>query len=519
MAWYNKYRPNSFDDVLGQELVKSVLTNSLTKNKIKHAYLLSGPKGVGKTTLARIFAKELNQINTNSEASIDIIEMDAASNTGIDDIRQLINSAKTPPISGQYKIYIIDEVHMLSKQAMNALLKILEEPPSYIVFLLATTNPEKIIPTVISRLTKLNLSGHNINHIIEKLRSIASLENINIDSESLNLIAKRAGGSQRDAINLLETISTYELDKYDISKTSELLGTLPLDLLDKLIAEISNSSITSETITKVEASGIDPDSLLAQLLDHLLDLSFINSSTNSTLINNIAQVISYQLPISSTTSAIALIVSNYQANIIDPKTNPNLNNQKIVPTLPKKPIVTTEPKSDLYQEIPLTHKNLENFLEELKKDSPPMIKMILTDLFIGSVETNSICLCVTNGIIESQIKSDKNFQWLKQKLNDNFDNEVNIEIQVQKPTSSPNHTQNTVDEEDFILESGKTHEIEIDNQSIDSQVKKIDNSKIFYKIYKQLPKEIADSSIPVYTEQIPNPNTIEESITDIFELE
>ena len=309
MAWYNDYRPTNFDQVIGQNLVKTVLQNALELNKIKHGYLLSGPKGVGKTTIARIFANELNSLNSNPQASMDIIELDAASNSGVDNIRQLIDSAQTPPFAGKYKIFIIDEVHMLSKSAMNALLKILEEPPAYLIFLLATTNPEKLLPTVLSRLTKLALTSHSIEDIVSQLGIIATKEKMDIDEESLILIAKRSSGGQRDAINLLETLFSYGLEKYSIKETSNLLGLINSEIFD----QISNLFLTQDfaqiktIIQDIENIGLDGEGFLAQFLDYLLESVFDKPSASQRLILPVASILDLKLPINTIHSAFALI--------------------------------------------------------------------------------------------------------------------------------------------------------------------------------------------------------------------
>ncbi len=313
MAWYNKYRPQNFEDVIGQQLVKSVLQNSITQNKIKHGYLLSGPKGTGKTTLARIFANQLNQLGTNPEARIDIIELDAASNTGVDNIRQLIDSAQTPPFAGKYKVYIIDEVHMLSKSAMNALLKILEEPPSYLIFLLATTNPEKLLPTVLSRLTKLSLTSHSEVDIVSRLQFIAKEENVLIDSESLQLIAKRANGGQRDAINLLETLYSYNLTSYTLTETTKLLGLLPIHTLEQISVDLINQSTSlGKQLTVIQQTGIDGESFLGQWLEYLLSQSFEGQSQLDSLIIPIAEILNLRLPINTVVASLALVQAKFR---------------------------------------------------------------------------------------------------------------------------------------------------------------------------------------------------------------
>jgi DNA polymerase III subunit gamma/tau len=309
MAWYNIYRPSNFEDVSGQQTVKSVLQNALTQKKVKHGYLLSGPKGTGKTTLARIFANSLNDLSNNPQASMDIIELDAASNSGVDNIRNLIESAKTAPFAGAYKVYIIDEVHMLSKTAMNALLKILEEPPEYLVFLLATTNPEKLLPTVLSRLTKLALTSHTLQDIIDRLDYIARTEKMQIDQASLELIAKRANGGQRDAINILETLYSYGLNNYTIKETAELLGLLPSELLREVaqVFIIQDFTVIKQMIVKVETVGLDGESFLGQLLGYLLEQSFEVNSNFDSLIIPIAEILDLKLPINTIAASFALI--------------------------------------------------------------------------------------------------------------------------------------------------------------------------------------------------------------------
>jgi DNA polymerase III subunit gamma/tau len=336
MAWYNIYRPSKFEDVSGQAIVKSVLQNALLHNKVKHGYLLSGPKGTGKTTLARIFANNLNDLDNNSQASMDIIELDAASNSGVDNIRNLIESAKTAPFAGAYKVYIIDEVHMLSKSAMNALLKILEEPPEYLVFLLATTNPEKLLPTVLSRLTKLTLTSHTLQDIIDRLKFIAKTEKMSIDQGSLELIAKRAGGGQRDAINILETLYSYGLDKYTLTETTNLLGLLHTELLSEIAGVFAQQDFVAikEMITKVEKVGLDGESFLGQLLGFLLEQSFEVGGGFDSLIIPVAEILDLKLPINTISASFGLIQAKLkEKNIASTNTNFASADQKKNPSV------------------------------------------------------------------------------------------------------------------------------------------------------------------------------------------
>ncbi len=337
MAWYNKYRPANFAAASGQTLVKKVLQNSVksvfsVNPKVKHAYLFSGPRGTGKTSLARIFAKAINcndQKSTDQgeacgvcdvckNGQIDIIELDAASNTGIDNIRDLIEAANTPPFISRYKVYIIDEVHMLSKAAMNALLKTLEEPPSYIVFLMATTDPEKILTTILSRVTHLKLINHSLSDISKLLLSICKQENQVVEIDAIELIAKMAAGGLRDAINLLETVTNYGLEKYTEAEVAQILGVLPSHRLQELADSFLSVDFLDlkENIAIFEDLGTDPELLLAQLLDYLLTASLesyldpksiFNSKIYKELIQVLADLLSQNLAVASIKSALILI--------------------------------------------------------------------------------------------------------------------------------------------------------------------------------------------------------------------
>jgi DNA polymerase III subunit gamma/tau len=549
MAWYNKYRPQKFSDVIGQTLVKSVLQNSLEKDRIKHAYLFYGPKGVGKTTLARIFANNLNDIENLPEANIDLIEMDAASNTSIDDVRQLIESAKTPPLVGKYKIYIIDEVHMLSKPAMNALLKILEEPPVYLIFLLATTNPEKLIPTVLSRLTKLNLSSHSTQDIVDTLKVVVSGENLNIDEDSLKLIAKRSSGSLRDAINMLETIASYELEKYTLAQTTELLGLLPEELLLNIAQTlVKGEFVTADAISKLESTSIDGETFLGQFLDFLLTRSFEGDKSFNNIILPIASILDLKLPITSITSSIALVqVKISQSGITQTlKKNPEPKPIKtpdviitpvekvIEPTLIQDKVnvdisdenrstqqqtfeketkdkeVLNPSNSSLDNPSNITPDQIVNFFKSQNNtsDAPPILKMMVNDITIEDISANSIQIGVSNSIFLAQLNSQKLNLWITQKLSDYFGRPLKIEPKVRDSNKSTPSTQ--VVKPDIVQESRSSYNTTPRNTSNFSDTstkpkKDHNNPGIFYEVYNTLPANVDPEKVKVFKGEIPKP--------------
>ena len=223
LALYRKYRPVDFDNVYGQEEVVTVIKNAINNNMVSHAYLFCGPRGTGKTTIAKIIARMVNCENLidgkpcgkcynciNFLNSNDIVEIDADSNNGVDEIRELRDKINLVPSNAKYKVYIIDEVHMLTTQAFNALLKTLEEPPAHVIFILATTEPHKIPLTIASRCQKFRFTKINSKKIVDRLREIAKLENIAIDEDALYEIARISDGGMRDAINFLDQLVAYD---------------------------------------------------------------------------------------------------------------------------------------------------------------------------------------------------------------------------------------------------------------------------------------------------------------------
>jgi DNA polymerase III, subunit gamma and tau len=269
-ALYRKYRSKSLSEIVGQDHVTSLLDRALESNKVAHAYLLTGPRGTGKTSVARILAHKITGLPYDIEDNnLDIIEIDAASNNGVDNVRDLREKALVAPIKSQKKVYIIDEVHMLSKSAFNALLKIIEEPPEHVVFILATTDFDKVPDTIVSRTQRYNFRLIDESTVADHLAFIAKEESIKIDTDALNLIAERGGGSLRDSISLLDQIQHSESKNGEITR-SDVEASLGLATKDEInaIGEAILSGDALKIITAVrqpELRGIGAVSVADQL--------------------------------------------------------------------------------------------------------------------------------------------------------------------------------------------------------------------------------------------------------------
>lgn len=285
-----KYRPMTFDSVVGQHALTTTLKNAIATRKLAHAYLFCGPRGVGKTTCARIFAKTINCLNPspqgdacnecesckafNEQRSFNIHELDAASNNSVEDIRTLIEQVRIPPQVGEYKVFIIDEVHMLSQAAFNAFLKTLEEPPHHAIFVLATTEKHKILPTILSRCQTYDFNRMNVNDTVEHLKFVAQKEGIEAEDEALNVIAQKADGGMRDALSIFDQVVSFTQGKVTYRSVIENLNVLDYEYYFKLTAHLLENKVPEAMLllNEVLCKGFDGHHFITGFASHLRDL-------------------------------------------------------------------------------------------------------------------------------------------------------------------------------------------------------------------------------------------------------
>ena len=299
---YRTYRPSKFSEVVGQEYIVKILKNTIKNQKVAHAYLFAGPRGTGKTTIAKLFAKAINCENFNEESCDecasclafkennhpDIIELDAASNNSVEDIREIIDQVPYAPIISKYKVYIIDEVHMLSSSAFNALLKTLEEPPAHVVFILATTDPQKIIPTVLSRCQRYNFSKISNLNMKKKMMEILDKENLKYEEKALEEVAMLAEGGMRDALSILEQVLSYNNEGVYLEDIQKIFGLSTKEEKVKLLID-AHKNITSaiNSLREMYNYGIDPKRLCIDLLEIIKEALIYSDDQNATLLSKI----------------------------------------------------------------------------------------------------------------------------------------------------------------------------------------------------------------------------------------
>ena len=301
-ALYRKYRPSNFDEVVGQTHIIQTLKNAIVQNRIAHAYLFCGPRGTGKTSIAKIFAKTLNCTNSQDApcgvcenckmaangSHPDIIEIDAASNNGVDEVRNLIDKVKYAPMQGKYKIYIIDEVHMMTSGAFNALLKTIEEPPAHVIFIFATTEPNKVLPTIISRCQRFDFNKVSVNDIKYRLSVVCKNEGIEIDQDGLTLIAQLADGGMRDALSILDQCVAYCTSHIDVNDIRKIYGVITSEDIGQLFNSVYKKDVDSfiKNIQKYSDMGMDIKRLTADIIHMLKDSLILDYSENSTLVSD-----------------------------------------------------------------------------------------------------------------------------------------------------------------------------------------------------------------------------------------
>lgn len=296
-----KFRPSTFRDVVGQKALTTTLKNAIQSRKLAHAYLFCGPRGVGKTSCARIFAKTINCMHLtaegescnecesclafNEQRSLNIHELDAASNNSVDDIRSLIEQVRIPPAIGRYKVFIIDEVHMLSSAAFNAFLKTLEEPPHHAIFILATTEKHKVLSTILSRCQTYDFTRITVSDIIEHLMYVASLENIQVEPEALNVIAQKADGGMRDALSIFDQVASYTNGNITYQAVIDNLNVLDYEYYFRLTDTILGGDIRASLLllNDILNKGFDAQNVITGLASHFRDLLVCKDETTLVL--------------------------------------------------------------------------------------------------------------------------------------------------------------------------------------------------------------------------------------------
>lgn len=386
-ALYRRYRPQSLEEVVAEKQVTEPLLASLEKGQIGHAYLFVGPRGCGKTSVARILAHQINGFKYELEDNyLDIIEIDAASNTGVDNIRELRERAVVAPVEGKYKVYIIDEVHMLSKSAFNALLKTLEEPPEHVVFIMATTDFQKVPATIVSRCQTYQFKLADESEMLEHLKKITKAEKIDIEDEALKIIINRGGGSFRDTLSLLDQISTISTKKISADSVREILG-MPSNESVKILLDAYRSQdldTIRNQIVELKKNNVDIPQIAEQMIAQIINKMDIQSLA---IVEPLTEVSKSNFPevkllsILATPSIKAPVVVQSASQMTQPKA-PEPPKAAPKPEAKPKPEVKPEPKPEesTTKQEPITEiKQPEPVTEATKAPEPAKPQIVKTE--------------------------------------------------------------------------------------------------------------------------------------------
>jgi len=492
-ALYRTWRPHLWEEVVGQDHIVQTLKNAIAQERVGHAYLFAGPRGTGKTTSARLLAKAVNCLDpnltnrpcdkcancvaVNESRFMDLIEIDAASNTSVEDIRDLRDKVGFAPSQGRFKVYIIDEVHMLSTSAFNALLKTLEEPPSHVIFILATTEIHKIPATVLSRCQRHEFRRIPVQTIIAKLKTLTTQEKIQIDDEALSLVARQATGSLRDAISLVDQLSSVT-KKITLSTAQDVLGTATsqavIELVDAILKDEQASGM--EIIHRALDSGSDPRQFARQIVDYLRNLLVMKLEGGKVLelvpevrVQMTEQAKNFTTPrlvsiITRFSEAATDLKANwypglglelaYSGSIVEqeplpvthatiPKSNSSEQTTVLAPTTSQKEqgaASKQEPKPKLDPEKPLfvpggvlTLDLVSSQWAEVKKNikkADPMAAALLNSCKLSTVENNTITINFNSSLLYERINNEKTLRAIKKELTQHFSQPVEFIVTV-----------------------------------------------------------------------------------------
>lgn len=442
-ALYRRYRPKSLSEVVGQEQITDVLANSLKNGKIGHAYLFIGPRGTGKTSVARILAHEINKFDYELEDDyLDIIEIDAASNRGIDDIRELRQRANIAPTKGKYKVYIIDEVHMLTKEAFNALLKTLEEPPEHVVFIMATTDAQKVPITITSRSQIYTFKLADPGVMFEHLKNICKKEKINIDDEALRIVVKRGGGSYRDSLSLLDQVSTLSDDKITAELLNRAMGLPQEAAIEELLSSYASNNTDNirKILTQLTETGVKSEVIASELIDAIM----ANPSANQIqLLDKLTQISPSDAPnIKAGKLLVALCANAAPTPIVQAVPQPIA--QKAAAPLPPKPqpepkvemepepTPQPEPKAPVVNKVP-NDANADEIWQAVVKNVAEKSPLLAADILTTKYTLKDKVLTIYTG---SYIKA-KNIDKRRNFITEVIPNDVSVEITKETLADDP----------------------------------------------------------------------------------